>query len=374
MKFEGELPEKQNQRGGVGWWMDLEGQWRPPSEWPHDSAPVEGWERDASGSWAPPVELRLGDRAAIANTASTVDGPDAHARGGVAVAEKPATAANPPVQNERSALLLVLGALLGAAILVGGALLLISQAGASGDPDTVVLPEVIYRTETDAQRLERLEAGALVAPDQAVRQLDELAEREARSAEAVETALSSFDESQWHVTSDTCLGIDEQVLIDESAVPVTFADELECVVDRGIWRDRYLGAQLDRAIDADIQLLVPPEVVVLSGGDDWDLATREAYMSDVAHPATLHIVVDDGGHNPRSQDPATWRPADETQWCAYAVDWVAVKHRWQLSVTAPERSALTEMLATCDRPGSAGADPFTVPPVDVQTPEIGRVR
>ena len=43
-------------------------------------------------------------------------------------------------------------------------------------------------------------------------------------------------------------------------------------------------------------------------------------------------------------------------WCAYAVDWVAVKARWELTVTAGERAALTEMLDSCSSPTSDGAD------------------
>ena len=54
------------------------------------------------------------------------------------------------------------------------------------------------------------------------------------------------------------------------------------------------------------------------------------------------------------QPPDEWRPDLEAGWCRYAADWIAVKQRWQLTVTAAEVDALGEMLATCDDPGSWG--------------------
>lgn len=41
-------------RRGPGWWMDLDGSWKPPEHWPESSPPLPGWVRDAEGLWAPP--------------------------------------------------------------------------------------------------------------------------------------------------------------------------------------------------------------------------------------------------------------------------------------------------------------------------------
>ena len=54
------------------------------------------------------------------------------------------------------------------------------------------------------------------------------------------------------------------------------------------------------------------------------------------------------------QPPDEWRPGLQAGWCRYAADWIMVKKRWELTVTAAEVNALGEMLATCDDPGSWG--------------------
>ncbi|MGI9606999.1 MAG: hypothetical protein ACR2P0_12745 [Acidimicrobiales bacterium] len=43
-------------RRGPGWWMDLDGGWNPPEEWPENSPPLPGWERGPDGSWRPPSD------------------------------------------------------------------------------------------------------------------------------------------------------------------------------------------------------------------------------------------------------------------------------------------------------------------------------
>ncbi|MFT7476560.1 MAG: hypothetical protein ACI81L_003515 [Verrucomicrobiales bacterium] len=40
-------------RRGPGWWMDLDGSWKPPQDWPEASPPLPGWTRDTQGTWGP---------------------------------------------------------------------------------------------------------------------------------------------------------------------------------------------------------------------------------------------------------------------------------------------------------------------------------
>ncbi len=50
-----------------------------------------------------------------------------------------------------------------------------------------------------------------------------------------------------------------------------------------------------------------------------------------------------------SRGPEEWRPPDETYWCTYAVDWISIKGRWDLTATDGEWKALRDMLDTCDQ-------------------------
>lgn len=52
------------------------------------------------------------------------------------------------------------------------------------------------------------------------------------------------------------------------------------------------------------------------------------------------------------QSPATWQPPLASYHCVYARAWVEVKRNYGLTVTPPEKTALTEMLDTCPAVGT----------------------
>ncbi len=242
-------------------------------------------------------------------------------------------------------------------LLVAAAFAMQSRADAAAGDEVVVdeLPEVVFAAETEAVREERRQAFAIAAPDTARAQLANLAVAVPLADDEIRSTAEVFDETAWTTATDDCLDQAEAVLVRRSSVPIVWADNLECVPADGRWFDHYLSVEIDRTIDAEVRHLIPPAVVHASGGASWTPATRAAYMADVAHPATIAVFVSGGGHNPRDEAPDVWRPSNEATWCGYAVDWVTVKTRWQLSVTDAERNALEEMLDSCNQPESTGA-------------------
>lgn len=354
MAVQGELPDKENTRGGAGWWMDPQGVWRPPEEWPEETAPFDGWKRGEDGRWSAPISAAP---VATARERVETESPEK-------VAERKRLSRQ--ARADRRAMLTVIGAIVGAALLLGVALVLITQAGATGNgvaSSSEDEPEVIYAADTDADVRARLEALAQAAPGIAAGQLAALEIADTASAD-------DFDPTEWVTASTGCLSVAEEVLVQRSAVEIVWADQLQCVPDRGRWTDRYLNTNIRSVIEADVQPLIPAVVAFQSGASEWSLETRTAFLSDTEHPATLHIVAADGGHNPREQAPDEWRPSNRSSWCAYATDWVAVKARWDLTVTEAEAEALTDMLATCDESDSAGADPTTLPTQPITDPAI----
>lgn len=335
--------------------MDLDGLWRAPEEWPEDYPPIAGWLRDETGRWRAPDEGQAPPDLLPALWVSQV------------VEESPPIQTlSRQAQADRRAMYTVAGVVAGACLLLAAAIVLIAQAGASAPderPDSDV-PDVVFAAETDEDRLNKLRELALAAPALARQSLDEIPDTPPGSD------TEAFDPANWVFEEDGCLDVAEQVLIARSRIPIVWADQLECVPDGGQWTDRYLDTTLTRTLEADVVALVPPAVVYASGGALWSPATRQAYVSDQRHGATLQIVSAGGGHNPRAQDPAAWKPSSREIWCAYAVDWISVKTHWQLTVNSDERAALTEMLDTCDSPNSAGADPETVVSDRLVAPEI----
>lgn len=265
-------------------------------------------------------------------------------------------------------MLIVGGAFGAAALLVLLALVLQSRAGAiAEEPEVEVASEVVFAAETDEIRAERRREAAMAAPPEALALLAQLDVRDGQDTDAI------FDPSQWEPSNEDCLDLTEEVLIERSTVPVIWVDNLECVPSEGLWSDPYLGTTITRTIDADVRPLVPPEVVFLSGGADWTPTTRTSFLTDTMHPATLVILASEGGHNPRNQAPDVWRPSNEETWCGYAVDWVAVKARWELSVSQAESDALNEMLTTCDQSNSNGAHPQSMLIDPIEPPVIERL-
>lgn len=343
VKFQGEVPPVENTRVGPGWWMDESGGWRPPRDWPEDYPPIPGWIPDPAGGWMPPSpeDLRRREETRWIRPAEPIEEPRQSRQ---ALADK-------------RDMLLVTGAILAVLVVLVGALILVNQAGAADDEPEADDGdgEVIYAAETNEVLQRRLEDAARSRPAWADETLALLRTASPPAAGVV------FDEVEWNAPDDGCLSISERVLVARSAAEVTFADQFECVLDTGLWSDRYFDRELERAIDADVVRRVPPVLAHEAGGWEWDRATRDAFLVDLSHPAMFEIVATGTGHNPRREAPTSWRPAATTAWCGYAIDWIAVKHRWSLGVTDDERSALAEMLATCADPDSAGADPDTTP-------------
>lgn len=358
-----ELPTRGNKRGGPGWWMDLDGVWRAPQQWPEDTPPLDGWIRSSDGQWHAPTPVSETedderDPVTIADNAdksSNADGAPRRSR---------------QAEADRKAMFTVVGVIAAALLLLAAALILITQASAEDIPEAADEGgSVVFAAETDEVKMQRRLAAATEAPAVARAQLDALP---VRPDVGELDDLAGYDLIEWTAERTDCLDIAEEVLVERSQSPVLWADKLECVPDQGRWSDRYLSSTITRTLDADVTLHVPTAVAYASGGDAWTPTTRQAYLTDTDHPATLEVVTAGSGHNPRGQDPAEWKPSAPSTWCAYAIDWVAVKSRWELSITAAERDALTEMLDSCAEASSTGPDLLTMVIDDIAAPTIER--
>lgn len=49
------------------------------------------------------------------------------------------------------------------------------------------------------------------------------------------------------------------------------------------------------------------------------------------------------------QSPDQWTPPRHAYWCTYSRAWIDVKHVYHLTITAPEKATLTDMLDTCEQ-------------------------
>ncbi len=121
----------------------------------------------------------------------------------------------------------------------------------------------------------------------------------------------------------------------------------------GTWLDPYNGKRvaldnlkdLRQAQAIQIDHVVPLAEAWVSGASKWPAQRRRQFANDL-----LSLLAADGPTNASkgAGDPAAWRPKKRFQ-CRYAIRWINVKHRWNLTVDPSEVAALEDMLDTCSR-------------------------
>ena len=122
----------------------------------------------------------------------------------------------------------------------------------------------------------------------------------------------------------------------------------QCVVVAGVLRDPYTGRRLV-FVKADAEAVQIDHVVALSdawqkGAAQWDAARRRAFAND-----PLNLLAVDGPTNSQKSDgdAATWLPPQRSYRCRFVARQVAVKAKWDLSVTPAEHDAIARVLARC---------------------------
>jgi hypothetical protein len=135
----------------------------------------------------------------------------------------------------------------------------------------------------------------------------------------------------------------DEVLISEAEEAPSVGSA--CAISGGRWFSYYDGVSQTSASALDIDHLVPLAEAWDSGAGGWSSATREAYANDLGDYRTLVGVTASENRAKGDQDVAEWLPAQ--QQCRYLREWVAVKHRWGLSVDSAEKSAMSSLASGC---------------------------
>lgn len=119
-----------------------------------------------------------------------------------------------------------------------------------------------------------------------------------------------------------------------------------CTVKSGRWVSPYDGASWTAAADIDIDHVVPLAAAWRSGAAGWTDSRRQDFANDLSGPQLI-AVTDNVNQAKGDQTPDQWKPPQAGYWCTYARMWVRTKSNWDLTVSAPEKSALTDMLDRC---------------------------
>ncbi|MDR1431586.1 MAG: HNH endonuclease family protein [Propionibacteriaceae bacterium] len=140
----------------------------------------------------------------------------------------------------------------------------------------------------------------------------------------------------------------------DKSVPFDAARQGSCDHDMlaGSWFDPYTGETISatdlknqgQAQSIQIEHVVALAVAWRYGASEWDKAARTEFAND-----QLNLLAVSGEVNRAKSDldAAGWCPKQPFQ-CAYALRYVAVKAKWKLAVDSSERSALAQMIDTCE--------------------------
>ena len=151
-----------------------------------------------------------------------------------------------------------------------------------------------------------------------------------------------------------------------------------CVVVTGTLTDPYTGTSVSVASTASASAVQIDHVVPLAdawvkGASGWPQEKRTAFANDALD---LLAVSAKANASKGAGDAATWLPPAKGYRCTYVARQVAVKARYQLTVTAAERAAMVRVLAACpDTPAPSisvaalGGFPLYVAPHLESTPK-----
>ena len=134
-----------------------------------------------------------------------------------------------------------------------------------------------------------------------------------------------------------------EVLIGEADDPVTVGSG--CSLSGGRWFSYYDRVSWTNPSDVDIDHMVPLAEAWDSGARSWTTSVRQSFANDLGDSRTLVGVTDNVNQEKGDQDPREWMPTYDK--CRYLREWVAVKHRWRLTVDSGEKSALSSLASGC---------------------------
>lgn len=141
-----------------------------------------------------------------------------------------------------------------------------------------------------------------------------------------------------------CQNTRAKVLIRDSQVPVVFKEAKTCDVDSGLWYDPYSDETFHLASQVQIEHVIPLSEAHKSGSWAWTLEKRKTFTNFL--DSTYHLLPIKGSVNSSKgdRDPAKWMPPNKAYWTQYAINWVKIKNRWDLTSNSDELDTLHILL------------------------------
>ena len=120
-----------------------------------------------------------------------------------------------------------------------------------------------------------------------------------------------------------------------------------CSIAGGEWKDPYSGKVFTEPGKLDVDHMIPLSYAAKHGGQDWNAKKKEDYANYIKF--NDHLIAVDAGQNRSKGDkgPSAWKPANTAYHCTYALNWITISDKWDLTTTEADKAALQQMLGTC---------------------------
>ena len=181
-------------------------------------------------------------------------------------------------------------------------------------------------------------------------QADDISIPQLKIEEVDINSIPKYNRNDWNSWIDEdfdCQNTRHEVLQLESLVNVIFTNTDNCYVQSGKWFDPYNGKYFYFASDIEIDHFIPLYNVHISGGWKWSSERKTIFANNLDKPDILIPIKKSTNRSKSAQTPDYWKPENESYWCEYALDWIRIKHQWNLSATQNEWDTLLDMIESC---------------------------
>ena len=168
-----------------------------------------------------------------------------------------------------------------------------------------------------------------------------------RSPSLPESPSLTYDRKQfgnWIDADGDCQDTRQEVLIEESVIPVTFKTTRQCEVGSGMWIDHYTGSVFTNPSLLDVDHVVPLKEAFDSGAKDWRREKMRQYFNDLTNTDHLIAVYRGTNRSKGARDPAHWLPPNQAYHREYVTIWLEIKKAWGLSLDPEEAKVIQRIL------------------------------
>ena len=168
-----------------------------------------------------------------------------------------------------------------------------------------------------------------------------------RSTPPQGTPSHTYDRKEfgrWIDADGDCQDTRQEVLIEESRIPVTFKTARQCRVIAGEWHDPYTGRVFINPSLLDVDHVVPLKEAFLSGAKAWSGQKKIQFADDLEHKDHLIAVYHSANRSKGARDPARWLPPNQAYHREYVTIWLEIKKAWGLSLDPLEASVIQSIL------------------------------